>query len=83
MPWERQEEAKNTWKSHWTEECKQAFSQLKQTLLDQVMLAHSDFNSPDAALKTPDTGDGEDQSKETEALSMNDIPTHVHVWYRH
>ncbi|XP_055717354.1 uncharacterized protein LOC129810649 [Salvelinus fontinalis] len=30
----------------WTGECKQAFSQLKQALLDQVMLAHPDFSRP-------------------------------------
>lgn len=30
----------------WTEECRQAFSRLKQALLDEVVLAHPNFDEP-------------------------------------
>ncbi len=32
--------------SDWTEECSQAFHKLRQALLDQVLLAHPNFNEP-------------------------------------
>lgn len=32
--------------SDWTEECSRAFVQLKQVLLEKVMLAHPNFDGP-------------------------------------
>lgn len=32
--------------SDWTQECRDAFSELKQALLERVILAHPDFNKP-------------------------------------
>lgn len=32
--------------SDWTQECRDAFSELKQALLERVILAHPDFSKP-------------------------------------
>lgn len=42
----RQQTQRKLSAADWTEECKQAFQQLKQALLDQVALAHPDFDKP-------------------------------------